>query len=47
MFICSLGTYANDPERLRQAGLSFEEDLGAVHAQAAADAGVAGELADA
>ena len=34
-------------ERLRQAGLSLEVDLGAAHAQAAADAGVAGELADA
>ena len=32
-------------ERLRQAGLSLEVDLGAAHAQAAADAGVAGELA--
>ena len=31
-------------ERLRQAGLSLEVDLGAAHAQAAADAGVAGEL---
>ena len=34
-------------ERLRQAGLSLEVDLGAAHAQAAAEAGVAGELADA
>ena len=34
-------------ERLRQAGLSLEVDLGAAHAQAAADAGVASELADA
>ena len=34
-------------ERLRQAGLSLEVDLGAAHAQAAVDAGVAGELADA
>ena len=34
-------------ERLRQVGLSLEVDLGAAHAQAAADAGVAGELADA
>ena len=34
-------------ERLRQAGLSLEVDLGAAHAQAAADAGVEGELADA
>ena len=34
-------------ECLRQAGMSLEVDLGAAHAQAAADAGVAGELADA
>ena len=34
-------------ERLRQAGLPLEVDLGAAHAQAAANAGVAGELADA
>ena len=33
-------------ERLRQAGLSLEVDLGAAHAQAAADAGVAGRPGD-